>query len=145
MVLAETRGAIAAIRGHRPFSDVVRRLGRLSHYLVDANYPLSASRQDPRESTYFNDYLQYVESAQGRFAVVFYAAGRALETREALPILLTNTLARSRNLYPEVGKEYRRIGTIRGRQLFDDRSNAFGVATPKSCGIACSASRPGTV
>ncbi len=90
---------------------------------------MSASRQDPRESTYFNDYLQYVESAQGRFAVVFYGGGRALETPGALPILLTNTLARSRNLDPEVGKEYRRVGAIRGRQLFDDRSNAFGVAS----------------
>ena len=128
VILGETRATIEAIHDHRPFAEIVHRIGRISHYLADANNPLSGSREDPREPTYLEDYLRYVESAQERFTVVFYGDGRALETREELPALLRVTLARSRKLYPEVRREYERIGTIRGAQLFDDRSTAFGVA-----------------
>lgn len=129
VILGETRAAIEAIRDHRPFAEIVHRLGRISHYLADANNPLSTSRSDPREPTYTDDYLRYVESAQDRFTVVFYGRGRALESREELPALLRITLDRSRKLYPEVGREYDRIGAVRGSELFDDRSTAFGVAS----------------
>ncbi len=128
-ILAETRAAIEAIRGHRPFSEVVYRLGVVSHYLADANNPLNASEADPGEGRYFADYARYVDAARPRFSVVFYGAGRALEGSDPLPGLVARTLARGRALYPSVGAEYARVGAVRGVELFDDRSTAFGVGS----------------
>ena len=121
--------AIAAIENHRPFAEVVYKLGELTHYVANANNPLNAADYDPRESTYYRDYLHYVESARDRFPVVFYRNGRDVRDPEQFELLLTATAGRGRSLYPFVGREYRRIGTVDGRRLFDDRSTAFGVAS----------------
>lgn len=43
--------------------------------------------------------------------------------------LISQALVRSRNLYPAVGREYRRIGWAVGRERFDDRSTAFAAAS----------------
>jgi len=128
VILEEVENAIQAIRVHRPFSEIVYRLGTVSHYVADANNPLNTSQADSREGTYFADYLRYVESAQDRFQVVFYGTGRRIEEPHDLSGMLTRTLTRGRNAYVEVGREYRRIGQPNGLELFDDRSTAFGVA-----------------
>ncbi len=128
-ILAETGAAIEAIRVHRPFAEIVYRLGVVSHFLADANNPLNASEADAGERRYFADYARYVEAARPRFSVVFYGDGRALEGGEPLPGLVGRALARGRALYPSIGAEYRRVGAIRGVELFDDRSTAFGVGS----------------
>jgi hypothetical protein len=46
-----------------------------------------------------------------------------------LPRLVEETLARSRELYPLVGREYRRVGFAPGLEAFDDRSTAYAVAS----------------
>src|SRR6185295_5760792 len=53
--------AIAAIRGHQTFEEIVRRLGVASHFVADADDPLAASAADAEEGRYFADYLRYVE------------------------------------------------------------------------------------
>ncbi len=126
-ILIETRRAIDAIRGHRPFADIVFNLGVLAHYVADANNPLGTADSDPREREYFNDYLRYIESAQERYALVFYGDGRDLAGADAIGPFLDRTLARGRQLYPSVGREYRRVGGPPGTRKFDDRSVAFGV------------------
>src|SRR4029079_3695208 len=68
----EVDGATRAIREHRPFDEVVRRLGAVSHFVADANNPLSTSAADSQEGPYFADFLRSAESAEPRFAVVFY-------------------------------------------------------------------------
>lgn len=128
VLLAEVKAAIAAIQEHRPFEEIVRRLGVVSHYMADANNPLAAAASDADEGRYFVDYLRYAESAEPRFPLVFYGAQPGSERRD-VSVLLNETLRRSRELYPMVGREYRRIGFASGRGRFDDRSSAFGVAS----------------
>jgi hypothetical protein len=127
--LAEAAGAVAAIRGHRPFEEIVRRLGRVSHYVADSDNPLASSSADAEEDRYFADYLRYVESAEPRFPLVFYGVIPGLEARKDVSPLLAQALRRSRAFYPMVGREYRRIGFESGQARFDDRSTAFGVAS----------------
>ena len=127
-VMEEVRAAIAALRQPAPFEDVVYRLGVLGHYVADANNPLNASGDDPDEARYFADYLRYARSAEGRFALVFYAGEPMVETENDVRLLVLRALQRGRQLYPLVGAEYRRIGYGSGTARFDDRSTAFGVA-----------------
>jgi hypothetical protein len=120
--------AVAAIRGHQPFEEIVRRLGVASHYVADANDPLAASGADAEEGRYFADYLHYVEAAEPRFPLVFYGVQPGLEAKRDVSPLIASALRRGRELYPLIGLEYRRIGFASGIGLFDDRSTAFGAA-----------------
>ena len=120
--------AVQAIRGHQPFEEIVRRMGVVSHFVADANNPLSASADDPEEGRYFVDYLRYVESAEPRYPLVFYGLPSGIDGR-GVSSLLDAALRRGRQLYPMIGREYRRIGYGSGIGQFDDRSTAFGVGS----------------
>lgn len=127
-ILYEAGGAVAAIRAHRTMEEIVYRLGVVSHYLADANFPLNTSAADPQEASYFADFARYLESTEPRIQTVFYGLRPAVQKASSLEAMLDQTFARSRGLYPRIGDEYRRVGTVDGRRLFDDRSTAFGVA-----------------
>lgn len=129
VLLAEVQAAIEDIRQHRPFEQVVRRLGVISHYMADANNPLAASAADSEEGRYFVDFLRYAETAEPRFPLVFYGVAPGLERQRDVKPLLAQALRRGHELYPLVGLEYRRIDFASGRGRFDDRSSAFGVAS----------------
>ncbi len=124
---------IGAIETHRPFPEIVRELGRLAVYAAEANNPLKHSADDPQEARYRTDYENYVGSAFPRFQVVFYGQGRDVRTQAALTHLLSETGRRGSQLYPLLGREYRRIGAIDGVidgiGRFDDKSTAFGVGS----------------
>lgn len=128
VIAYEVDGAVKAIRAHRPFSEVVYRLGVVSHYVADANDPLSADASDTQEGRYFRDFALYVESATPRVQTVFYGLRPELQRGADLSPLVSQALERGRRFYPLIGREYRRIGWGQGRQGFDDRSTAFGVA-----------------
>lgn len=127
-IATEIAAAVAAIEKHRPFNEIVQRLGRVSHFVADANLPLNAANSDAEEARYFRDYLDYAESARSRFAVVFYGVGSDWHGARDVASWTERTLARGRRLYPSIGDEYRRIGMTSGIPAFDDRSTAFGVA-----------------
>ncbi len=127
VILRETEHAIRMLQSHRPFSEIVFRLGVISHYVADANNPLNTAASDQREGRYFADYLRYVETAEPRFAAVFYGISPELDSSRDLQQLLATTFARGRGLYPSIGREYRRIGFESGIRKFDDRSTAFAV------------------
>jgi hypothetical protein len=124
----EVDATVSAIRAHRPFEEIVQRLGQVAHYVADADNPLASSGDDPDEGRYFLDYLRYAESAEPRFPLVFYGVPRVLDNKGVKPIL-DAALRRGRELYPMVGREYRKIGYASGIGRFDDRSTAFGVAS----------------
>ncbi len=128
-VAEESAAAVTAIRSHRPFAEIVGRLGRVSHYVADANNPLATSNADAEEGRYFADFLIYAESAEPRLPLVFYGLPRGWDRRPDLSALVRDALVRSRGFYPTVGREYRRIGFGSGRALFDDRSSAFAIAS----------------
>jgi len=126
---AETEHAVELIRSLAPFGDVVRQLGRVSHYVADLYNPLNCDDRDPREGDYYADYLRYAESAEPRFPLVFYGFREPFDRPTDVTALADAALARGRGLYPLVGREYRRIGFASGRGAFDDRSTAFGVTS----------------
>jgi hypothetical protein len=121
--------AVAAIRAHQPFDDIVFRMGIAAHFMADANNPLATSRSDPDAGRYFVDFLRYAETAEPRFPLVFYGLRPALDHAPDLSQLLAATLARGRAFYPLIGLEYRRIDFASGIGRFDDHSTAFGVAS----------------
>jgi hypothetical protein len=121
----ETQGVIAAIRGNRPMSDVVTRLGVLAHLVADANNPFHSSDTDARLSAAHNDYEQYFERRMPKFPTVFYG----LDPQFRVSAMLDRTFARSARFYPLLGEEYFRFGQRRTSADFDDRSTAFGIAS----------------
>ena len=124
----EVAGAVAALRQPAPFDDVVYRLGRIAHWVGDANNPLNAAGDDPDEGRYFADWLRYADSARPRFAPVFYLGEPTVASDRDVRLLTLRALQRGRDLYPRVGDEYRRVHFATGTSAFDDRSTAFGVA-----------------
>jgi hypothetical protein len=126
-IAEEADSAIDMIRQHRPFAEVAHQLGRVSHFVADADNPLNASQVDPQEGSYFKDFLFYAQSAQQRFVHVFYGIDPRLEARNGMASFTAQVLARARRFYPLVGAEYRRVGRVDGQALFDDRSTAFAV------------------
>lgn len=130
-IASEIAAATQMLSNHRPFAEIVERLGRISHFVADANLPLNTNNSDPREGTYFRDFLEYADGARPRFALVFYGFGAEWRSARDLDAWTRATLTRGRRLYPSIGEEYRRIaaaGLSRGRDGFDDRSTAFAVA-----------------
>ncbi len=125
----EVTAAVAAIRAHRPFAEIVARLGTLAHLAADLNDPLRVDDGDPAEPRYAADYARYLDSARPRFAVIFYGGGRRLGDAGDLDRLLGRAVERGRRLYPDVAREYRRIGGRSGLTGFDDRSTAFAVGS----------------
>jgi hypothetical protein len=121
--------AVAAIRGHRPFDEVVFRMGMAAHFIADANNPLATSSADADAGRYFVDFLRFAETAEPRFPLVFYGSRPGLERAPGVGELLAETLRRGRSFYPMIGLEYRRIDFASGIGRFDDRSTAFGVAS----------------
>lgn len=128
VAVEEVEAAITALRKGEPWASVARRLGRVAHFAADANNPLNSSAADREESRYFVDFALYADSARPRFALVSYGADQALSGRGATRNLLDRALERGRQLYPAIGREYRRIDWARGADRFDDRSTAFAVA-----------------
>jgi hypothetical protein len=128
-LLEEVAGAVAAIRSHQPFNEIVRRMGAVAHYVADANNPLASSEDDPEAGRYFVDYLRYAESALPRFPLVFYGVQPGFDHERDVSPLISAALRRGRELYPLVGMEYRKIDFGSGVEEFDDRSTAFGVAS----------------
>jgi hypothetical protein len=125
---AAVERSIGLIRTHQPFAEIVRQMGATLYYVAYANNPLIVGQSDPEEGAYFADYLEYVDSARPRFAVVFYGLVPEFESTGRIGDLVAQTLSRGRLYYPMVGGEYERIGGGRGVELFDDRSTAFGVS-----------------
>jgi hypothetical protein len=128
VIADEAKRAVDLIRTHRPFADVVKQLGRMLHFVADANHPLYTSSADPDEGKYAADFHRYVTSAEPRFATAYYGYDSRLDHLSAIPAFVARTLARSRGMYPFIGAEYRRVGWRSGVVAFDDRSTAFGVA-----------------
>ncbi len=128
MIVLAVGNAIRAIESHRPFNEIVYRLGLVAHFLADANNPLSTAAGDPREARYAADFRAYLESTEPRIEVVFYGFRPGFRGRRDLPQLIREALGRGRRLYPLVGREYRRIGFAAGAGNFDDHSTAYAVA-----------------
>jgi hypothetical protein len=111
-----------------PLADLVEEVGFLAVLVLDANDPLAVVHDDDRESSYAVAYQSYVESIVGRLRLVYYGQEHSLIVGGQVRAAVDSALERSRALYPFVGQEFYRTGSLRDWRAFDDRSVAFGVA-----------------
>jgi hypothetical protein len=129
IIRRQSENAIQRITQHQPFSEIIFQLGVVAYFVALANDPVRYSPEDRPRPNYAADYYGYLEGASRRFAVLYYGEGRDFEDSLALQQLIDRSLARGKQQAAMVAQEYRRIGAIDGRQLFDDRSTAFGVGS----------------
>lgn len=129
VVAVAVDNAIRSIEAHRPFNEIVYRLGVVAHYVADANDPLAVADDDPQEPRYRADFLRYLESTEPRLKTTFYGFRPDFDGQRDLPRLVDEALRRGRALYPLVGREYRRVGFRSGLRSFNDRSTAFGISS----------------
>ncbi len=111
-----------------PLEDLVEELGVLAVRVIDANDPLAVVHDDAREARYAQAYQTYVDSVLGRVRLVYYGRDYDLAHNGNLGGLIEGAFERSRELYPFVGEEFYRTGSLRSWKSLDDRSVAFGVA-----------------
>jgi len=127
LIETEVEQAIRAIVDHQPFSQIVYQLGVVAYWVASVNNPLLSTEAGKPGPPYWQDYFQYLQDASHRFSVLYYGHDRQFDTPAALAALLAQSQSRSLAMAPWVAEEYRRVGSIDGAELFDDRSTAFGV------------------
>lgn len=120
----EVRAAVKSMRERQPLSQFVERLGRIAHFVADANNPFHVSEGDRRLTASQTDFERYFESRLSKFPTVFYGLANPFN----LGSYLDHTLRRTATYYPLLSEEYFRYGERRTSAEFDDRSTAFGVA-----------------
>jgi len=118
----------AALRKPVPLPDLVEELGVLAVRVLDANDPLAVAHSDALEPTYAGSYQAFVDSMRGRLRLVYYGQDRQLVYGQRVDGSIGAILDRSRTLYPFLGAEFYRTGSLRNWRELDDRSVAFGVA-----------------
>ncbi|MGB5173942.1 MAG: hypothetical protein WBQ30_04275, partial [Thermoanaerobaculia bacterium] len=107
----------------------ILRMGVVASYMAATNYPLLSEMTAESRPAYLLDYPAFVESAFPRFSVVFYGAGRLIESKADLKSVIDAAFSRSRRIRPLISLEYDRVGVPNGLELFDDRSTAFGISS----------------
>lgn len=118
----------AALRQPVPLGDLVEELGVLAVRVLDANDPLAVAHDDSLEPTYAGSYQAYVDSVRDRLRLVYYGQDHELIYGKRVDGSINVILERSRTLYPFLGDEFYRMGSLRDWRELDDRSVAFGVA-----------------
>lgn len=118
----------AALRKPVPLADLVEELGVLAVRVLDANDPLAVVHDDALEPTYAGSYERYVDAVRDRLRLVYYGQDADLVHAGRVRAAIGEILARSRSLYPYLGDEFYRTGSLRDWREIDDRSVAFGVA-----------------
>jgi hypothetical protein len=119
----------AAMDGHRPLPEVVRRFGTLAHWIADINDPLHAADRDPNLGRYYRDYQSYLEQSLSRYPLVFHGYRSATLSSSGPGRYLLESAARSREYAESVRAAYNPDGTRLSKQAFDERSLAFGVGS----------------
>ncbi len=115
---AEARAIPQMVRGNKPMSQVVERLGILAHLVGDANNPFHYGTD---AGAAHNDYERYFEQRMARFQPVFYG----IDPHFALGAYLDRAFIRTAKFVPLMEEEYTRGSAT----TFDDRSTAFGVGS----------------
>jgi hypothetical protein len=121
----EVATIIRLFRTRQPIGDAVERLGRLVHYVSDANNPLHVADDYPSLRPKQQDFELFFDRKLEKFPTVFYGLTWPLNPSR----YLAETFSRTAELYPLVYEEYFRHGEEHSGTDFDDRSTAFGVAS----------------
>lgn len=119
---------VAAIRGRRPFAEVVSGLGALAHFVGDLATPFPpGAKSDPHGEAF----AAYLGSAAPRVPLVFYGQVPQLIRGEVsgLAPLLHRRRSEAAALTPFVRGDLERVGGPGGWRRLDDRSTGFAVAS----------------
>jgi len=127
-LLSQIEHCVASISRPVPLADLVEELGVLAVRVLDANDPLAVQHSDPREPTYATAYQKYVDSIRNRVRLVYYGQLAGVEPGRQSTATVSRAFSRSQELYPFLGDEFYRTGSLRDWRSFDDLSVAFGVA-----------------
>lgn len=127
-LLAQANHCYQGLKRPIPLDDLVEEIGVLAVHVLDANDPLAVEHTDLREPQYSLGYQRYVDSALFRVRLVYYGQDRQLIHDAEISTSVKGILERSRGLYPFVGEEFFRGGSLQNWRRFDDQSVAFGVA-----------------
>lgn len=111
-----------------PLEDLVEELGFLAVLVLDSNDPLAVIHSDHKEPQYASGYRSYVDTILARMRLVYYGQDNDLMSNDGSGQTIQRAFDRSKDLYPFIGEEFYRTGSLRSWKSFDDRSIAFGVA-----------------
>jgi hypothetical protein len=117
-----------ALRQPIPLEDLVEEIGVLAVRILDASDPLAVEHGDPLEPRYAGAYVAYVDTIRDRMRLVYYGQNERLIYHHDVTGAVATAMSRSAELYPRVGEEFFRTGSLRDWRTFDDRSVTFGVA-----------------
>lgn len=124
----QLKHCVTSLRKPVPLPDLVEELGVLAVRVLDANDPLAVTHDDSLEPTYAGAYQNYVDGVRSRLRLVYYGQDQQLIYGKRVGGSIGAILERSRTLYPFLGAEFYRTGSLRNWRELDDRSVAFGVA-----------------
>ncbi|MEW6336390.1 MAG: hypothetical protein ACOY3Y_02020 [Acidobacteriota bacterium] len=119
---------VAAIRGRKPFAEVVSGLGALAHFAGDLAAPFPPSgRPDPHADAF----ARYLGSAAPRVPLVFYGQATQLIRSEVsgLAPLLHRRRSEADALAPFIRVDLDRVGGPGAWRRLDDRSTGFAAAS----------------
>lgn len=127
-VAAGVDRAIQILRSQGTFAELARELGKISHLVSDAAFPLNASGSDAREDDYYADYGRYAERKLDKYPPIFdgyESFGDAFDVAD----YVRRIAERANRGYPIVAAGYYppKGGPLRDSRGFDDRGPVFGV------------------
>jgi hypothetical protein len=125
---SQVEGCAQGLREPIPLDDLVEEIGVLAVRILDASDPLAVEHRDPNEPAYAAAYRDYVDSIRDRVRLVYYGQNFDLIYNNDVSGAAASAIARSADLYPRVGEEFFRTGSLRDWRTFDDLSVTFGVA-----------------
>ncbi len=120
---------IRDIKNQKSFSGIIYKMGVIAHLVSDINNPLHTSNADGRESSYYGDYMKYMERSLPKFVLTFNGYDENFFTKDGIKNYLGRVAKRSHSSYDLLGYAYYRNGRLRSSKEFDDRSTPFGIAS----------------
>ena len=118
-----------SINDHKPFAQVSRRFGVLTHWVCALQDPLLASDVDPRESQYALDYALYVEGNLEKYPLVFYGWPDPMLDAGNVAGFAESAVSRARRYYAHISRAYNPGNPTPRAQRFDVRSLPFGIGS----------------
>jgi hypothetical protein len=127
-ITAQCERLVAAIRGRRPFAEVVSGLGALAHFVGDLATPFPP---DAASGPHGEAFAAYVRSAAPRVPLVFYGQAPHVIRGEAsgLTQLVRRRRSEAAMLAPFIRGDLERVGGPGAWRRLDDRSTGFAAAS----------------
>jgi hypothetical protein len=118
---------VAAVERRRPFSEVARRFGALSHFVADAGFPPLAGGSAGAD--HYDHFSDLVRTRQDKIRFVFYGHENGDLDSGGLEAFTRVILERAAAQDALLAKIYAAAGDPPAPSMFDDRSVPFAIAS----------------